>query len=337
MSTTLPEHFTIRPATMDDVKAVVDLLNTCSVEQIGKPHVEVHRILGEWGSPTFDLETCTRVVLTLDGKLVGYVEVWEMEPRAQRIYCWGRVHPWYKGQGLGTALIQWAEEQARQAMSKAPEGARVSLLQDTLSTDTAAQELLRKQGFRLVCYGFRLVIEMDDPPPEPVVPDGVTIRPFVRGQEERAVILALRKTFKDHWGYMEQPLEEEHQEWMHWIANDPDYDPSLWFVATDGDEIVGVSLCCLKTVEDPEMSWVNVFGVRRPWRRRGLPLALLYHTFGEFYRRGRRKVGISVGTQSPIGDIRLYRKAGMRVDRQYASYEKELRPGEDLNTQSVED
>jgi mycothiol synthase len=44
-----------------------------------------------------------------------------------------------------------------------------------------------------------------------------------------------------------------------------------------------------------------------------------------------------VDAQSLTGATRLYEKAGMYVQRQYATYEKELRPGEDLSTQSVED
>ena len=330
MSTTLPKHFTIRSATLDDVETVAVLLNACSVEQIGKPHAEPHKIRSEWQSPSFDLEACTRVVLASDGKLVGYVEVWEMDPHAQRFYSWGRVHPEYKGRGIGTVLIQWAEKWARQTMSKAPADACVVLAQDTLSTDAAAQELLRKQGYRLMRHGFRMTIELDSPPPEPVVPRGLDIRPFVRGQEERAVLLAVREAFEDHWGYIEQPFEEQYREWMHWIESDPDFDPSLWFVAiADGDggkEIVGVSLCQPRTVEDPEMGWVNVFSVRRLWRRRGLPQALLHYTFGEFYRRDQRRVGLGVDARKFAGATRLYKRAGMRVDRQYVTYEKELRP-----------
>ena len=98
-----------------------------------------------------------------------------------------------------------------------------------------------------------------------------------------------------------------------------------------------MSLCHPKVVEDPDMGWVDVLGVRRPWRRRGLALALLHHTFGEFYQRGKRKVGLGVDAQSLTGATRLYEKAGMHVQRQYATYEKELRPGEELSTQSVED
>ena len=136
---------------------------------------------------------------------------------------------------------------------------------------------------------------------------------------------------------MEHPFEEDYQEWVHWIDNDPDHDPSLWFLAVDGEEIAGVSLCRPRMAEDPEMGWVDSLGVRRPWRRRGLALALLHHSFGELYRRGRRKVGLGVDAQSLTGATRLYEKAGMQVDRQYAVYEKELRPGKDLSTQSVDD
>ena len=326
----------MRLAKIDDVEAVTALLNACAVEQIGKAQVEAHEIRNRWQSPHLNLETDSRVVVAPDGKLVGHGGVWDVQPHV-RIYGGGHVHPEYKGQGIGTHLCQWVEKRARQAIPKAPEGARVVLLQGTLSTDTAAQELLRKQGHQLVRHAFHMVVEIDTPPPEPVMPEGITIRPFVRGQEERAVLLAVREAFQDVWGYVERPLEEQYKELMHHIDNDPDYDPSLWFVATEGEEIAGMSLCHPKVVEDSEMGWVNVLCVRRPWRRQGLALALLHYSFGQFYQRGKRKVGLGVDAQSLTGATRLYEKAGMHVQRQYATYEKELRPGEELSTQSVED
>ncbi len=333
---TLSQDFTLRPATMDDVGAVVDLLNACSIELTGKPQTEAHEVRIDWQSPTFNLETDTLVALAPDGNLVGHVALWDAEPHV-RIYVAGDVHPEYKGQGVGTALCQWAEERGRRAIPKSPPGTRVALVQDTLSADETAQELLLEQGYRLVRHGFRMLIEMNSPPPAPVIHEGIIIRAFVRDQDLRAAVLADRDAFQDHWGYVEHPFEEEYQEWVHWIDNDPDYDPSLWFLALDGDEVVGMSLCRPKTAEDPEMGWVDALSVRRPWRRRGIALALLHHSLGEFYRRGKRKVGLDVDAQSLTGATRLYEKAGMRVDRQYDVYEKELRPGKDLSTQSVED
>lgn len=67
----------------------------------------------------------------------------------------------------------------------------------------------------------------------------------------------------------------------------------------------------------------------------GLGLALLLHAFGEFFRRGYRKVSLGVDAQNITGALRLYEKAGMHVIRQMDMYEKEIRPGRELRVQEI--
>ncbi len=83
--------------------------------------------------------------------------------------------------------------------------------------------------------------------------------------------------------------------------------------------------------------WVSPLSVRSPWRRRGIGLALLHQTFSEFYRRGTPKVALYVDSQNLSGATRLYERAGMHVVQLHHQYEKELRPGTELRTQSIED
>ena len=64
-------------------------------------------------------------------------------------------------------------------------------------------------------------------------------------------------------------------------------------------------------------------------------MALLLHSFGEFYRRGRHTVGLGVDSQNLTGATRLYERAGMHVARIYIAYEKELRAGVELSTQTI--
>jgi mycothiol synthase len=64
-------------------------------------------------------------------------------------------------------------------------------------------------------------------------------------------------------------------------------------------------------------------------------VALLQHSFRELYARGQKKVGLGVDAASLTGATRLYERAGMHVARQYDTYEKELRPGRDLSTQTA--
>ncbi|MCP4540753.1 MAG: GNAT family N-acetyltransferase [Chloroflexi bacterium] len=335
MLVTLPEGFATRPATMDDLKAVVALYNACSIEYIDRALVEETEMRANWKMPHFNLETDTQVVLTPDGELVGYASMWDYAPHVS-LFAGVRVHPAYLGRSIGTFLEQWAEERARRSISKAPESARVSLQQRAFSTNAAGQTFLRQRGYQLVRHFLSMVIEMDAPPPELVVPEGIVIRPFVREREARALVHALRDSFKDHWGYVEQPFEDEYAQWATLMDDDPSFDESLWFVAMDGEEIAGFSLCYDVTGEGPDVGTVEELGVRRPWRRRGIAKALLGHSFTEMYRRGRTTVTLGVDASSLTGATHLYEKAGMRVRYQSDRFEKELRPGQDLSTQSVQ-
>jgi mycothiol synthase len=67
-----------------------------------------------------------------------------------------------------------------------------------------------------------------------------------------------------------------------------------------------------------------VLGVRARWRRRGLGLELLYHSFAEFAARGYPAVILGAEAVSPTGADRLYERAGMRVTHRRARYEKLL-------------
>jgi ribosomal protein S18 acetylase RimI-like enzyme len=64
-------------------------------------------------------------------------------------------------------------------------------------------------------------------------------------------------------------------------------------------------------------------------------MALLQHSFGEFYRRGLRRAGLGVDSQNLTGAVRLYYRAGMHVARETITYEKELRAGVEMSTQTL--
>jgi mycothiol synthase len=105
------------------------------------------------------------------------------------------------------------------------------------------------------------------------------------------------------------------------LVKDPDFDPALWFVVRDGEEIAAVMR------NEPDRSgagFVGALGVRKPWRRRGIAQALLQHAFAEFYGRGKRRVALGVDAENPTGATRLYERAGMHVAFEAVAYGKEL-------------
>ena len=146
------------------------------------------------------------------------------------------------------------------------------------------------------------------------------MRTFVSRADERVVYDLHQDAFQDTWEHFHRPYEQ----WDHWMIRGGDLDPSLWFLAADGDEVVGIALCRDAETE-PDLGFVSILAVRRAWRGRGLGLALLRHAFAAFHRRGKRRVGLGVDAESPTGAVRLYERAGMSVVRRFDIYEKELR------------
>lgn len=333
--TALPPTFTMRPARMEDLKPTADLLAAAGEALVGHPEITVEAMGVEWETPGFDLENSTRLVFNAGAEPVGYAEVWDLQATPVTPFVWARVHPDYEGRGIGAALIAWAEERARQVFDRVPADARVALHCSTLSDHQPSLDLFRERGMTPVRYFWRMEIELDAAPPFPPFPDGLTVRTMEDVNDLRAVYRTVDAAFQDHWGHVPRSEEEDLRRWEHETANDPDYDPSLWFLAMDGEEIAGVALCRHHRSGEPEMGWVNMLGVKRPYRRRGLGLALLRHAFAVLYRRGQRQVGLGVDADSLTGATGLYEKAGMHVARQRVAYEKELRPGRDLTKQEL--
>jgi len=331
------EPFYLRPTTNDDLEEAVDLFNLCSKHMMGKNEVTLSDVRVEWLLPDFDLQKATRVAVDGQGQLVGYVEVWDIDELPVDMWVWGRVHPEYEGLGIGSALMDWAVQRTRQAIRRVPQDLRVAMRSGTHNGYGPAVALFEDLGMKPIRHFYTMALELDEKPPVPQWPDGISVRPMKGVEEAPAVVSAVRDAFRDHWGYIEQPYEKELEHWLHFMKNDELFNPDLWYLAMDGDEIAGVSLCMRQSREDKDMAWVRTLGVRRPWRRQGLGLALLHYSFGEFYRMGQSRAGLGVDASSLTGATRLYKRAGMRPIRQFDTFELELRPGRDLRTQTVED
>jgi mycothiol synthase len=328
-------RWALRPTRLDDMPGALALANTCSRAILGTDEFTIEDYRNSWGDPARDIAADTRIAQTADGTIVGCAELWNNTPYVG-CWIWACVHPAFCGQGIGTALMDWAEQRARVALDRAPAGARIVLEASASSGHQPSIDLLSERGYSAVHRRLSMVRDLSGDWPAPAWPAGITVRTMQPGQE-LALYRAKNEAFRDHWGHVEAPEQEGFALWQHRLINDASYDPSLWFLAIHGDEIAGFALCQLKTSGDPAMGWVNSLGVRRPWRRRGVAEALLYHSFGELRRRGQASIGLDVDAGSLTGATRLYQKANMRTIRQTIFFEKELRAGVDLATQAIID
>lgn len=333
----LPAGFTARGATLADVEPAMRLFNRWSNAVIGRDDFSgPESIREEWETPGVDPAQDIRLVFAPNGDLAGYMEVWTNADPPRRPELWGHVDPDYQGMGIATWLMQWAEGRALQALPRVPEELRFVTRAGVYRQDENARQLFENMGYQHVRSLYHMLIEMDEPAPEPEFPEGITLRTYDPATDAEAVYIAENDAFRDHFGHVEKPFAEGLKKWQRqWEQGN--CDPSLMFIAVDSTsgEIAGTNLCRPISPYDSERGWVGSLGVRRPWRKRGLGLALLRHAFNEFYRRGKRKVGLGVDAQNLTGALRLYESAGMHIDQAFDYYEKEVRPGIEISVQSL--
>jgi mycothiol synthase len=325
--------YTLRPGQIADLEEAVPMFNLSSQKMIGADEFDMQEYIAEWTSPSINLEGDTRVAVAPDGKILGVIEVWNNTAPHVLNWVWARVHPDYEGQGIGTAMMEWAEQRAREKLTLAEPDTRVMMRTGQFAVNIAAKELFENLGFNGVRYSFTMERVMDAPPEPPMIPEGIVIRPMIAPDEYEAIHLLDQEAFRDHWGHVERPFEDTFAQMMHFLNERGDHDPALWFVAMDGERLAGISMCRLHASGNPESGWVDTLAVRKEYRKHGVGLALLLHSFNEFYQRGQRKAQLGVDAGNLTGALRLYQRAGMNVIRQFDLYEKELRGGRDLSTQ----
>jgi mycothiol synthase len=339
VNTYLPAGFTARPLTMDDIETVVNLVNTYTRLERGENTAFVETVRADWGHSTFHLDTDTIAVFDPDGQMVAYAEFWDNGQLHIMYFVYAIVHPDYQGIGLGTFLHEWQLARGAQSVEKAPGDARVELRQSLIQVEKNERvaQFLTRHGFAYVRTFYRMRIDFDAAPQRPAAMDGLTIRAIQNEEELRSAIYTAYESFRDHWGVWNETFEQYLARWLDHVSHNPRHDPSLWFIAMDEDEVAGISLCQESIDDDEGMGWVNTLGVRRPWRKRGLGLALLQHSFWALAQRGKPRVGLGVDAGSLTGATRLYERAGMRVEHRYDTYVYELRSGKDYTVQTVEE
>ncbi|MGH2508333.1 MAG: GNAT family N-acetyltransferase [Ktedonobacteraceae bacterium] len=318
----LPEGCGVRRPTMDDVPAVVAMLRAKEMAERGRVQITETDLRRRWEAPTCDLNQDFWLFIAPDGNIAALCSMGRWQPT--RLAAGLSVHPAYASLALYPSAIELALRRAHELVPNVQADARVTLNFTCSEKDIVAHQALEQAGFSYVRSDWLMQLEMDDSPPISVWPDNVVLRPYTPDLL-RTVFEADDEAFQDHWGHVPGNFEA----WRDWVVGRADFDPSLWFIAYAGEEIAGLALCG----KLGEEAYVDNLAVRRPWRRKGLGLALLYHAFGEFYRRGERLVVLHVDSQNLTGATRLYARAGMRPVEQYDAFQLELRAGVELGVE----
>lgn len=260
----------------------------------------------------------------MNGKVIGYTRVWWiLKSDGTRTYChFALLLPQWRSQNIRRSMLNHNERRLREIASAHPkDGLRFF---EVWAGDAEVDwvSLLVGEGYKPVRYSFEMVRPNLEDIPDLPLPQGLEAR-AAKPEHYRKIWDAAGEAFQDHWG-----ATEWREEWFEQWQEQSFFNPDLWQVAWDGDEVAGMILNFIHEKENREFNrkrgYTEEISVRRPWRKKGLARALLARSFKVLKDQGMIEAALSVDAENISGALRLYESMGFRTVKRHATYRKPL-------------
>lgn len=262
----------------------------------------------------------------LDDRVVGTVRVnWIDASDGTREHgSRGAVDPAYRRRGIGRRLLAAAQDLVRVNAARHETSRPQAFGMFVDEKQVARAALARGDGYEPVRWFFEMErhgIDVDRPEPLSL-PEGLELRP-ASADQARSIWNADHDAFRDHWGGWDM----SEASFLRWVES-PEFQPELFLVAWDGDEIAGAVLSTVYADENEELGlrrgWLDSVFTRRAWRGRGLARALIGRSIHLLAGRGLDTAALGVDADNPSGALGLYESCGFVVSSRSAAWRRPL-------------
>lgn len=254
------------------------------------------------------------IYVELGEKAIGYMGYsWQADINDNRFfYIFGNLLSEYWGKGIADLMLQYVEEKIHEAAASMPaeQDKAIRMWRNQSAREYVA--FLQSHGYQIERYFFEMLRPITKPLPEVSFPAGVELRE-VKPEHYRAIWDADQEAFRDHWGYAE-PTEEMFEAWQ----KDRLFQPHLWKVAWEGDQVCGMVRNFYDPQENEEYNrkrgYTEEISVRRPWRGKGVAKACIAESIKMFRDMGMEETVLNVDANNPNGALQLYQFMGYEVE-----------------------
>jgi mycothiol synthase len=309
-----PDGYVLRRPEPHEAPAIQAVLDAAETADTGEPRRHMDDVAAEWRDPECRPAENWRVAVAPDGFIAAVGWVWP--ETSSEVTADHYVHPQHRGRGLGEAMLDAIEARAAELPARREDGAPRRLVVWCEDSDATRRAALDRRGFTAVRQYFEMEIHLGAGSLAPSWPpgvDGCGLRP---GVDERRVWEADIEAFSEHHLFEARSFEE----WRLHHLEKTDSDPTLWWLAWDGDELAGY----VTASRGEQGAVIGDLAVRKRWRGRGIGRALLLAAFQTLRERGQSVVRLMVDAQNVTGAARVYESAGMGVARRFDVLEKPL-------------
>jgi ribosomal protein S18 acetylase RimI-like enzyme len=264
------------------------------------------------------------IFIEIDGQALGYGRcMWDAESDGDHLYSFF-IHMKAEGRekGIGFAVGNYFMQRLTESSGDHPADANKFFQSWGSAHQIWYGELMEKLGFTPVRYGISMLRPCSQPVEVLPLPEGLATRQ-ITPELYRAVWDASTEAFRDHWGFVE-PTEENYKAWLDF----PWFQPEIWKVAFDGDQIVGMVRNYINEEENQafgrKRGYTEFISVRQPWRRQGIAKGLLTQSIQMFIDMGMYETALGVDTENLSGALNLYQSVGYVENKRYITYRKPL-------------
>lgn len=315
-----------RPLTLDDAEAAAGLQAAAeAVDDMGESY-SPQDFREELSASGVDLERGT-VGAFADGQMValGVLLARTAADPVHEMHLWGVVHPEFRGRGLGTWLLEWAQQSAPEISRLRFPGAPLDLRAPVHEKLPDHGALLESFGYQADHYDFGMLrrITPRDARDEPALPEGFALVEFGPDVAEEFRLAHNEGFVPDHPGstvatpdvFAERTGSSSFRADLSFGLRDP------------ASGTLGGYVLCYYYEADTASTGLrdlhfNYIGTRREFRGRGVAGALIATAVHAAAKQGFDTASLGVLAKNPTGALRLYRRLGFEVRRTFVTYIK---------------
>ncbi|MEN9746349.1 MAG: hypothetical protein RL729_821 [Actinomycetota bacterium] len=314
-------QFQLRQATHSDLPEIAALLSE-GLSFDGLVFVQTAEELAEEFDGTYCSLDHDVIVAIYESSIigVGYTIFLPSETKEERCYIFGTTKPEFRGNGVGTAVMQWASEHGESLLRSTKRTLPKYLRSDMSATNSTAGSLFQSFNMSPVRWNDDLIIDLAD---SPVVftAFGYSIVAWDSSRDEEARVVK-NLAFMDHWG--STPTSEEG--WKQLVHGSTAKLDQSFFALDSSNNIVGLLLSHRYESDDETLGkrigWIDKLATLSEHRGKAIGRSLITHALAAYRRDDLTHAALDVDTENPTGAYGLYTSVGFSTFRGKVTYER---------------
>jgi len=187
----LNKNLIFRFPDLNDVQPTFDLMTRCDIHELGEPDSERDDLVNDWNN--INLREDAWLALTPEHNVIGYAAVipWGADYKYD-LYA----DPTVENREIIQALLSRCEKRSARLVKEQQKtaGARARCYVTQVNQQTSS--ILEEIGFQKIKYVYNMQAGFEAAPPLPRLPEGISIRNPVPGQDDRDIYELIQSAFE---------------------------------------------------------------------------------------------------------------------------------------------